>query len=341
MNEKITKLENLRPAIKENVKDVVEAIGIPWEGCNQYAWSFGQVGGPNLITQEFDGSLDFDGDHVFDGLQEENETIFFIDRFKDWSNFLAATGKPTQVMNSSYEVHERIMKSFFQKTSLRVAIINSHTSVNGQEHVDKRELDSELWYAHHIDPKSGNYVVVRGVPQPSDYVPADAFKNFQTGADTGPLVPPHETPEIPSKSSLEQPPEEPADQSPQTRTNLTTTYTRDSAVAQEAKQRAFNGACEFCYKQGFETAKGGYYLEAHHVIPRNCEGPDELWNIVAICADDHKRSHFGIDRQAFRDQLIAILGGHYPDRLETLRTAAKKMDENEKSSEQLEKNTET
>jgi len=81
-----------------------------------------------------------------------------------------------------------------------------------------------------------------------------------------------------------------------------------------SKARAATGCCELCGKQGFPTPDGSYYLEAHHVIPMSCNGCDDERNVVAICADDHRRAHFGADRHVVREQLIwDVLYKHYPD----------------------------
>lgn len=80
------------------------------------------------------------------------------------------------------------------------------------------------------------------------------------------------------------------------------------------KRRAANGHCELCGEEGFKTASGNYYLEAHHVIPLNCGGRDDVRNVVAICANDHRRAHFGEDRHDLRDKLIwDVLATHYAE----------------------------
>lgn len=110
------------------------------------------------------------------------------------------------------------------------------------------------------------------------------------------------------------------------RTTQTTVYDRDPEVARKAKQRASDGRCECCGELGFETDAGGHYLEAHHVVPLKCGGPDAVWNVVAICSSDHRRAHFAKDRSAVRDQLVGVLGNHYPDRLGELRGLCRSMD---------------
>lgn len=110
------------------------------------------------------------------------------------------------------------------------------------------------------------------------------------------------------------------------RITQTTVYDRDPDVVRKAKQRASDGRCECCGELGFETDVGGYYLEAHHVVPLNCGGPDTVWNVVAICSNDHRRAHFAQNRSAVRDQLVGVLGNYYPDRLGELLGLCRSMD---------------
>ncbi len=119
------------------------------------------------------------------------------------------------------------------------------------------------------------------------------------------------------------------------KSTLTTVFARDPEVVREVKRRAADGQCECCGELGFET-DSGYYLEAHHVIPLNCDGPDVVWNVVAICSNDHKRAHFAKDRTAVRDGLIDVLGRLYPDRHCELQALARNMDALPNVADQLE-----
>lgn len=123
---------------------------------------------------------------------------------------------------------------------------------------------------------------------------------------------------------------------PSRRTTQATVYDRDPEVARKAKQRASDARCECCGELGFETDAGGHYLEAHHVVPLNCGGPDAVWNVVAICSIDHRRAHFAKDRLAVRDQLVGVLGDHYPDRLGELRELCQSMNAHSHLAEEFE-----
>jgi 5-methylcytosine-specific restriction protein A len=57
---------------------------------------------------------------------------------------------------------------------------------------------------------------------------------------------------------------------------------------------------------------GGIYLETHHVFSLSLLGPDIEWNVVAICPNDHRRAHFGEDRDEIRTRLVVRLVSNYP-----------------------------
>ncbi|WP_141107006.1 HNH endonuclease [Herbaspirillum aquaticum] len=169
-----------------------------------------------------------------------------------------------------------------------------------------------------------------GIPQPADF---DPQASYVAGLSTNDV----------SSQDQDNPTPEPnvGEKKAEKQTSLTTTYTRDPEIARKAKLRASDGRCELCGELGFETAQGCYYLEAHQVIPRNCDGPDEIWNVAAICANDHKCAHFGNDRKNVRDRLIKKLVQHYPNVADRLAELAAKMDGSGDTDEKLEMSADT
>lgn len=99
---------------------------------------------------------------------------------------------------------------------------------------------------------------------------------------------------------------------PEYRRRMAGTYVRDQRVRAAVLARA-RGRCEFCGGEGFETRDGGRYLETHHVISLAEQGPDKPSNVIALCADDHRRAHFGADwkklQRKFRRMLAGLDGG--------------------------------
>lgn len=83
-------------------------------------------------------------------------------------------------------------------------------------------------------------------------------------------------------------------------------YERDERVRAAVLRRA-NGHCEYCGKPGFEKRDGSRYLEAHHVIALSEQGADRPHNVIALCADDHRRAHFGQDWQQLNADFQNIL----------------------------------
>jgi hypothetical protein len=93
---------------------------------------------------------------------------------------------------------------------------------------------------------------------------------------------------------------------PEYRRRMAGVYSRDQAVRNAVLKRA-NGNCEFCGAEGFTTNKGSRFLETHHVISLSEQGPDRVRNVIALCPNDHRRAHFGVDWQILQDKFLQIL----------------------------------
>lgn len=66
---------------------------------------------------------------------------------------------------------------------------------------------------------------------------------------------------------------------------------RNQYIAEYTKERA-NGICDLCGKEApFKDKNGRPYLESHHVITLAENGPDAIYNTVAICPNCHRRIH--------------------------------------------------
>jgi len=274
----MTTLQDLKPTSIQLVRDVTERLGIAM--TTQYDWCFSNSTGTYLVNIWHDDLL------------EKNGEIYFIDRASEWAAENMETAAQVQ-LNRADAVSALILKAYYQKAPLHVAILDGvrrKVGLRETSEAHQRELDLVCWYPHHRD-EDGRIHVIRGKPQPDDF---DARGEDLRLAEQKrrPI------PAAPSKREV-------------TRTAV---FERDSEVVKAVKRRATNGCCELCGKEGFQTASGGFYLEAHHVIPLNCRGADDIRNVVAICADDHRRAHFGADRHTFRDRLIwEVLAPKYPD----------------------------
>lgn len=66
---------------------------------------------------------------------------------------------------------------------------------------------------------------------------------------------------------------------------------RNQYIAEYTKERA-NGICDLCGKEApFKDKNGKPYLESHHVITLAENGPDAIYNTVAICPNCHRKIH--------------------------------------------------
>ncbi len=66
---------------------------------------------------------------------------------------------------------------------------------------------------------------------------------------------------------------------------------RNQYISEYTKERA-NGKCDLCEKEApFKDKNGRPYLESHHVITLAENGPDAIYNTVAICPNCHRKIH--------------------------------------------------
>ncbi|MDP2123968.1 MAG: HNH endonuclease signature motif containing protein [Parvibaculum sp.] len=84
------------------------------------------------------------------------------------------------------------------------------------------------------------------------------------------------------------------------------TFLRDPKVRGYVLNRA-SGACEYCKSPGFLKPDGTRYLEAHHIINLANQGPDTPENVIALCADHHRKAHFGKDSRTLEKEFLKIL----------------------------------
>lgn len=78
---------------------------------------------------------------------------------------------------------------------------------------------------------------------------------------------------------------------PKEKASITSTYTRNTYVAEASKRRA-NGICQLCGKPApFNDKNGNPYLESHHIIWLSEGGSDTLENTAALCPNCHRKMH--------------------------------------------------
>ena len=75
------------------------------------------------------------------------------------------------------------------------------------------------------------------------------------------------------------------------KTNASTTIIeRNPAISDHTKRRA-KGKCDLCGNDAPFSKNGMPYLECHHVIHLADNGPDAIYNTVALCPNCHRRIH--------------------------------------------------
>lgn len=185
----------------------------------------------------------------------------------------------------------------------------------GKSTVKLRKLDPMEWFVHAYDDVTGNCLLIRGTPAaaPNAGVREAALEAVEIDslpAQTAPVEPVEPQPEVPAYVDQFS---EPAAAAQREATVMV--RERSAAVRARVLQRA-HGVCELCGKPGFVTAAGSIYLETHHVVPLSLEGPDHESNVVALCPNDHRRAHFGSDRDtlAIRLQALTSMNGAQPCR---------------------------
>lgn len=187
---------------------------------------------------------------------------------------------------------QRLQWAFRRNRPIRVMLLegrhHDETALGwGSSKVDLRELDEDEWFIHDYSDDDGSFCLVRGVPKLQ-------LSKAQNNEIESRFVDQFSIPRLPDRVAVNG-----------------SAIPRSSQERAKALQRA-QGNCEFCRKPGFVTHGGGIYLETHHVISLSENGPDIEWNIVAICADDHRRAHYGDARIQIRRQFVELLINKYP-----------------------------
>lgn len=137
--------------------------------------------------------------------------------------------------------------------------------------VTARELDPVPWTIVNYDWETGAHELARGIFA-KDYV--DQFDMDQA------------TKSLPDRLEM-----------------TVRAFVRDPAVRRRVLRRS-KGYCEHCGKEGFQMENGALYLETHHIISLADGGSDDEQNVVALCADDHRKAHFAKDRTAIAQKLL-------------------------------------
>ncbi|MBW3140565.1 HNH endonuclease [Ferrimonas balearica] len=90
-------------------------------------------------------------------------------------------------------------------------------------------------------------------------------------------------------------------------------FERSQAVRQKVLLRAC-GRCEHCNEPGFLTQGNYLYLETHHIKPLYKGGLDHPSNMVALCANCHRKAHYSLEQETITRKLVEVVAARalYP-----------------------------
>ena len=302
-------MEVLRPRHNEKILDLVAAAGIdvtPWgvrkDGSvvgnprtNQtycYEWAFGGNGQPTALCI-WHKSLVLSQDVVF-YQGNMRQYALELDRVAIDRSAPSDVRSRARAQAKRARNFDSLLQRAFRKSGLvRVIILEGKPRPQPDPGWDTskvrfRALDPDFWYIHSYSDNDGSFRLVRKIPP----------TRILNGADILPTQP-----AFVDQFSLPEPVGK--------HQSHGFAFDRSSEVRRAVLKRAA-GVCECCSAPGFKMDNGSIFLETHHVIPLSEKGPDQEWNVVAICPNDHRQAHFAEGRAALRDRLIKYLLAIYP-----------------------------
>lgn len=264
-------LENLRPANKPRVYDLVQEAGVDvseWEASKGnavnaaanpkycYNWAFVQRGKLVVLCLWHENMTDKDGviSYSWDVPVERNPPI---------------------VRRRINQANEAIREALESNLPLRIIVCGAADEHNGRRRAGARCLDPQPW---HVESylESGAARLVRGAgPTTCDY--EDQFDL------AGPIGGSAERVERQSFA-----------------------FTRRADVRRHALNRS-QGRCEHCKQKGFQMGNGKIYLETHHIVPLHENGDDTSENVIALCPNHHKEAHYGERQKEMRDEMLKTI----------------------------------
>jgi 5-methylcytosine-specific restriction protein A len=207
-------------------------------------------------------------------MREQDGNVSIDLNFRKSVRKYADAGKGTWKARAE-KVDSAIQQASKKQLPIRVIVVDGirrpADDFNASSRVKHRWLDPMPWVVASYDWKSGDCTLTRGIP-PGRFV--DQF-----------LIENSNKPEV------------------ERREISGTAYVRNAALRAHALNRA-NGRCEYCAERGFARADGTVFLETHHIIPLEEDGPDTEENIAAVCPNHHREAHHGVLATQIRQTLL-------------------------------------
>lgn len=316
------KLESLRPTQRAAIMDVVAAAGIdvskwaikqdgsqvkePKKNPNYcYEWAFGGGDEPTLLCVWHDSLANSEGAITYG--ENLRELALSLDRIA------IDRSKPSNVRSRARDQAKRarnfdslLQRAYRKSKPVRVVVLLGEARSEAElgwetSKVKYRLLDAVPWFVHSYSDDDGSFQVIRDL-QPDNTVEVDSeVKETPELSEEPAFVDQFDVPEPLEK-----------------RDSSGTAYPRSQEVREAVLRRA-GGLCECCGQPGFKMENGAVFLETHHVVPLSEKGPDVEWNVVALCPNDHRRAHYGVDRVELRESLLAKLLEVHPAAHEAIR----------------------
>ncbi len=211
-------------------------------------------------------------------LEQSGQLITFQGNFRRDANRYDGIPGQSAWARRATKIDEALKNALTENLAVRVVLLrgkrrSSELPDDMASVVEFRELDPEPWTISKYDWATGECQLTRGIISGAY---ADQFDLQQI-------------------EKLENP----------RRTSQISPYIRSPEVRRKVMMRS-NGYCELCRTKGFRMASGALYLETHHIIPLSEGGQDNEANVVALCATDHRRAHYGAERENIRNQLLKL-----------------------------------
>ena len=272
-------IEELRPTKRFAIMDLVAEVGIDTTLWHEnkiggtiktpranprycYNWSFGGYGEPIAVCIWHKG-ISIDNNEIVSGGNLRKAGDKHRRNSQDVDLPKGARISAQLKARRAYEFDEQIHEAFLRRAPVRTVITEG---IDDQVHY--RRLDAVPWYVESYD-SAGKYRVVRGQRQLNETV---VFVDQFSSQDTV-----------------------------RRRELSNSAFERSRVIRAKVLARA-GGYCEYCGERGFKTDSGGIYLETHHIIPLSEGGSDREVNVIAICANDHRRAHSGEDHRELRKE---------------------------------------
>jgi 5-methylcytosine-specific restriction protein A len=207
-----------------------------------------------------------------------------------------------------------VQQAYRKNLPMRAVLLEGDRAADGvlgrdSSKVKHRLLDPINWHVENYDDGTGAFVLARGdrpVVANLGPIPIDPVSVTVPHQEVGMLAIPEAHPDEPAFVDQFSIPE-----GPLKILSVRDGYVRSAEVRRKVLDRA-GGVCECCGERGFVTTTGQVFLETHHVISLGEGGPDKVWNVIAICPNDHRRVHFAEGRAGLRMRMLDVLEKYHP-----------------------------